>query len=568
MAVDFGTTYSGLAWAQTRKPEMQMTIIQWPDATSGGLEGITSDKVPTELQYDGSDYKWGYQIDDLGPRHQWFKLGLDPLQCHGNLALATLFPDPLASPPAYDLSSETLVTDYLTALRRHAEQILRYKLPQGAFQSTPLEFVITVPAVWSDAAQAKTRACAERAGMGSGQALHIITEPEAAAMYALDVMDPHNLKVGDTFVLCDAGGGTVDLISYTVSALKPILKITEASPGSGSLCGSTFLNRIFQKFLRDKFENDPTWDEDVLEEAMKRFEMVSQLSQQVKRSFRGTYGEEFQIPVAGLRDNPANGIRRGRLRLTGTEVRQIFEPVVQQVITLVLGQIQATQSPVKAVLLVGGFGQSAYLRDRVREAVGSVEVMQSPNGWTAVVRGALMKGLASTAPSFATVKVSGRSARKHYGISSIKPYDINCHDAARRSWHGGNGQYEIATMDWFIMKGSMVEEDKPKRLFYKQTRLVSDGRPTTTRVRIYVCPDPRNDGAPMYFNEVGVVRLVTVDADLQRVPVADFPTKTGADGYLFYEIGVAVEVTYYSAYTRYELIHNGVNYGAVTAEYV
>ena len=102
--------------------------------------------------------------------------------------------------------------------------------------------------------------------MGSGQALHIITEPEAAAMYALDVMDPHNLKVGDTFVLCDAGGGTVDLISYTVSALKPILKITEASPGSGSLCGSTFLNRIFQKFLRDKFENDPTWDEDVLEE--------------------------------------------------------------------------------------------------------------------------------------------------------------------------------------------------------------------------------------------------------------------------------------------------------------
>ena len=102
--------------------------------------------------------------------------------------------------------------------------------------------------------------------MGVGSALHIISEPEAAAMYALDVMDPHNIKIGDTFVLCDAGGGTVDLISYTVSALKPHLEIAEASPGSGLLCGSSFLNRIFQKFLEDRLGCEPGWDEEVLEE--------------------------------------------------------------------------------------------------------------------------------------------------------------------------------------------------------------------------------------------------------------------------------------------------------------
>lgn len=123
-----------------------------------------------------------------------------------------------------------------------------------------------MPAVWSPAAQAKTRACAQKAGMGLGSALHVISEPEAAAMYALDAMDPHNIKVRDTFVLVDAGGGTVDLISYTVTTLKPSLQITEASPGSGSLCGSSFLNRIFQKFLKDRFESDDTWDDDVLEE--------------------------------------------------------------------------------------------------------------------------------------------------------------------------------------------------------------------------------------------------------------------------------------------------------------
>lgn len=184
------------------------------------------------------------------------------------------FPDFNAAPPAYGHGPEELVKDYLTALRCHAERVLRHKLPQSALTSTPIEFVITVPAVWSDRAQASTRRCAEQAGMGTGSSLHIISEPEAAAMYALDAMDPHNIKVGDTFVLCDAGGGTVDLISYKVSALKPMLRIAEAAPGSGSLCGSTFLNRIFHKFLADRFSADPNWDEDVSEEAMKRFEVT------------------------------------------------------------------------------------------------------------------------------------------------------------------------------------------------------------------------------------------------------------------------------------------------------
>ena len=125
---------------------------------------------------------------------------------------------------------------------------------------------ITVPAVWSDMAQAKTRNCAEAAGMGAGAALHIISEPEAAALFALSAMDRHGLQIGETFVLCDAGGGTVDLITYTVVELLPILKLTEASPGTGSLCGGSFLNRIFASHMQEKLGNEAGWDEEVLEE--------------------------------------------------------------------------------------------------------------------------------------------------------------------------------------------------------------------------------------------------------------------------------------------------------------
>ena len=136
---------------------------------------------------------------------------LDPTQRRTAWSLALENPDINAAPHLYDHQPEKLATDYLTALRKHTEQILKFKLPRSVFDTTPIEYVITVPAVWSDTAQAKTRTCAEKAGMGKGSALHIISEPEAAAIYALDTMDPHGLQIGHTFVLCDAGGGTVDL---------------------------------------------------------------------------------------------------------------------------------------------------------------------------------------------------------------------------------------------------------------------------------------------------------------------------------------------------------------------
>ena len=40
-------------------------------------------------------------------------------------------------------------------------------------------------------------------------------------------------QVGDAFVLCDAGGGTVDLISYEITSLDPKLELKELVPRKG-----------------------------------------------------------------------------------------------------------------------------------------------------------------------------------------------------------------------------------------------------------------------------------------------------------------------------------------------
>jgi hypothetical protein len=41
------------------------------------------------------------------------------------------------------------------------------------------------------------------------------------------------LNRNDSFIVCDAGGGTVDLISYQVEAALPRLEVKEIVPGTG-----------------------------------------------------------------------------------------------------------------------------------------------------------------------------------------------------------------------------------------------------------------------------------------------------------------------------------------------
>ena len=358
---------------------------------------------------------------------QWIKLGLAPDQTPGvSSRLSSAYSDGRRAPPPYDISEEDAVTDYLRSLRRHAVNVLASKVGR-AFDSMPLEFVITVPAMWSEKAKVATLACAERAGLGSTSKIRIISEPEAASMHAIHASSPNGLEVGDTIVLCDAGGGTVDLITYSIVEVKPNIVLKEEAPGTGGLCGSTFLNRRFEEFLKERLSSSPGWDRDTLEEALHRFETVA------KRNFSGNVHDDFNFPVPGIANNEKTGVHRGRLQVTGQEMKGLFAPVLQEVQNLVYGQIKASRKKVKAIFLVGGFGQSPYLRNYLRNTFSpEIEVLAPANGWTAVVRGALIKALGEISPHALKSSVESRVARKNYGIRTRVKFIEGQHDKTRR----------------------------------------------------------------------------------------------------------------------------------------
>lgn len=51
---------------------------------------------------------------------------------------------------------------------------------------------------------------------------------------------------------------------------------------------------------------------------------------------------------------------------------------------------------------------------------------------TAIVRGALIRGLTVTSPKLATVRVGARKARKYYGTLAYNVYNPRKHDESRK----------------------------------------------------------------------------------------------------------------------------------------
>ena len=139
------------------------------------------------------------------------------------------------------------------------------------------------------------------------------------------------------------------------------------------------------------------------------------------------------MPVNGLANNVALSINRGRLTLKSEDVKEILEPVIAQVVKLVVDQISSTKGEVKNVLLVGGFGKSMYLRERIREAIShKIEVLQPAYGWSAVVQGAALKGLAQADPKHSKVRLTSRIARKHIGKEFVTDFDGEIHLESRK----------------------------------------------------------------------------------------------------------------------------------------
>ncbi|GLZ78688.1 hypothetical protein Afil01_34950 [Actinorhabdospora filicis] len=502
-AVDFGTHGTGFAWAflnEANNPAAERTVNlhdQWQG------QPVSYIKNRTSLLLDGGKVlEWGYEAhrryNTEGRRNPgWvyadrFKMGL----WDGSLV------------PAEE--AEKHITAYLRVFYRFAlDQIV------AAAQVDPdeIRWCVTVPAIWGDRERDVMRKCAEKAGFPTDQErLLIAVEPEVAALYCEAYHSTAAITtLGRRFMVVDAGGGTVDLTTYEVSAEH---KLTQLGYSPGDALGSAFVDKRFVETLLAKRLPVEVVDRFQREDPQATLDLMDSW-ERAKRNFDPSRDAPLNIPIPvriyKLLDDAAlarleyeqDGIDDS-LVLTPLEVRRIFDHIIGDVLRLVDRQIEDA-GEVASVLLVGGFAQSAYLEQRLRRYVeaNGCNLVVPPNPSAAVLLGAVHYALTPDV-------VVARCSRYTYGVSTNLPVEDGFAGDLTRKWRDEWGQDMVADrFSIFVRRGDIVPVGENVVRHYWPIK----PKQTSMDVTVYIAEDRE----PRYVDERGCVKLGTITADLSKV---------------------------------------------------
>ncbi|KAL3421237.1 hsp70 protein [Phlyctema vagabunda] len=496
VGIDYGTTFSGVSYATTDKSDIDdiNIISSWPGELAGSFW-----KVPTRIAYKRenskiSKNKWGFEVHPKFISYSWTKLLLDKNALVGDYddpALADMAGKGMMKLPDFR-NAEGVCEDFLRELHVYLTSKLRQEMTDLTFNNTPMECWVTLPAIWSDEAKDATLNAARKAGFGSrpDDTIFTIAEPEAAAIATLkrysgiNALNP--IKPGDHILICDCGGGTVDITTYTIAQVQPRLEFDELCVGVGGKCGSTYIDRNLHSLLSERFgesyDNLPFSKKGPGSKFMISFENI-------KRDFgrdddddddiRELTDLKLDIPDSEFYDEEEHIVK-----LTYKDIQGLFDPVVIEISSLVHQQVKEARrgksAAIDRIILVGGFGESPYLNKTLTEwckVNGNIQLMRPEHPQAAVVRGAALRGLEGIAPRM-------KQSRRHYGISISMPFREG-KDPEEYSYISDfeNEKYCRHRIDWLISKGDKIFQDTSRRT--SLLREYTPGKVSSSHLQLY-----------------------------------------------------------------------------------
>ncbi|GFF52593.1 heat shock 70 kDa protein 12A [Aspergillus udagawae] len=556
VGVDYGTTFTGASYVSSRGSGLSDIILisTWPGPSR---DTETVFKAPSRIAYADENSRvttnrWGYQVEPGMLSYSWTKLLLDqgtPLTQYDDSTLETASQTGILKLPKGKVAVD-VVADYLSEVYQHILKTISKNITEADLRITPLEFWFTVPAIWSDRALDATRTAAQRAGFGKSSLrpmdqIFLISEPEAAAVTALKKYTTSSMggsvKAGDGVLVCDCGGGTVDITTYLVLDVFPTLKFEELCTGIGGKCGSTAVDRNFYQLMSDRFgdafDNLPTKRKSPGSEFMKRFEII-------KRDF-GNSDEEttFELPLNMTVANPEPEFFDEEERLvliSSADLHSIFDPVIDKIVSLVRQQIadarkETGKDIINRIVLVGGFGDSEYLRKAIRSSFGStgkitITVPDSPQA--AIVQGAALRGLEG-------LQSTTKRCRRHYGFSWGNRFRAGIDSELNAYYDSYSGKKMVSgIMKWMIAKGTTYTDH------YTDTVTVYRTHYEDSTLRkfdtFYACDQ---EEAPEREEDKAVYTVGDIIVDFSNVNLATFPSKVIKDERVYklsYELKVTV----------------------------
>ncbi|KAI1092295.1 actin-like ATPase domain-containing protein [Rostrohypoxylon terebratum] len=504
IGIDFGTTFSGATWATNSDFEVgQINLItSWPG--TGREEG----KAPTELFYENGEIMWGYEVPLDSDPVRWFKLLLLKDE-----DLPQDIRDSEYIMRGRKMLRETgktvvdLVADYLRGFWEHVLNEITKDRGKNVVEALRFHVVITLPAIWKGYARKSMEDAVKKAGILDARDAGVTTlsfapEPEAAALCTL--CEPgRRVNKGDVYIICDAGGGTVDLISYEIEKVGP-LAVREVAEGIGGLCGGIFVDEAFERICKDRLGRG--WDR--LSKIGIQEIMKGEWENAIKPQFKVSNGRKqyiVSIPAEAFPNNFSQTdttrlphIKRGRIHFRESDLQKAFTAVFTKIEKLIDDQITAAiqnGAKITGIILVGGLGSSPYLFEtlRTKYSIQNMEVLQSGGikPRTAISRGAVFKGFLNHrthSPAKLPIAVTSTISRANFGIDFMAPFDPWKHTEEDRVWDYDEDMWKARNqMHWYLKKGCDVSKSNPVKAQWYMTSQTGFGK--TIKIEVYQCTD-------------------------------------------------------------------------------
>ncbi|KAI1108354.1 hypothetical protein F5Y14DRAFT_457113 [Nemania sp. NC0429] len=546
VGIDFGTTFSGVSWLICKPgcpPGQPEVISLWQTSPDNRRDNSDSQKVPTKIHYnEKGEMSWGFKVPAGAETIEWFKLLLlkdEDLRAH--LQDSPHLHDAKKSLEKIGKTAVQLVGEYLKVLWSHSLKQICNAKGQDLISGMPIKVVLTVPAIWPEYARNRMREAAKLAGIledrkAGKTTFSFISEPEAAAIAtAPELSGRADLKIGDSFIVVDVGGGTLDIISYKLNKLEP-LSVSECVEGDGALCGGTFLDKEFETLLKI-YIGKAAWDR--MDHSDLRRLMNNEWEHGIKKAFNGE-PDDYTVEIPGRAQCPV-------LELSSDELQPLFNKISSQICELIKKQVFAikekTSQPPKLVILVGGFGRSPHLFKYIRAKLpGQVALLQARGDkpWTAICRGAALSGAPklSSQSSGTQPMVKSRIARANYGWDYIKPFQEGAHDPRDKFWNPVTASwYARKQMKWIVKRGEDISLTEAKTYENSRRWLVSDGYPRISPLIIYSCtdenPPTRKEDNLKVVSKVTLTipndtKQLAYKLNAKRVPYYEWPYKLKA----------------------------------------
>ncbi|KAK2006639.1 actin-like ATPase domain-containing protein [Colletotrichum eremochloae] len=536
IGIDFGTTFSGVSWAFLGQPDNIEVITRWESEL---IFNSDTEKTPSTLLYCGlqKEALWGYNIPAIKNETalKWFKLLLiDHKDLPNNLQESRQLATAKRLLEEVNREAVEAVSSYLRRLWNHSIECITHSVGKGLMRLCKFHVVITLPAIWPEYSKARMRRAVEDAGilqsrLAGDTVLSFISEPEAAALATMcDLKHRPDIQEGDHFVVCDAGGGTVDLISYQITEVSPVT-VKESVKGNGKLCGGIFLDQAFIELMRCKV-TPKVWD------ALSKDEVHSLLNSDWEHGIKQQFYGQQKDWIVTLPPGCCQAIGIGnlglkqKLILTHADLDpDLIQEQVQQI-------RQKYHKMPKAVCIATTF---------------SISPLTGRRSWSAICRGAVIQGLTRrNAVAGLSMGVKSRVARVSYGTVFYEEYDQKLHLDIDRTWNEEEMKWMASNqVHWYLKQGTDICDTESIRHNYY---CLYEKPPSIVTERLYYSASWPTPGR----KDSTVKHLCTIIWN-KKVDFESLPTFTNPAGKVYYRLSYDIEMTCDGTSLDFTVFHDG-----------